>query len=177
MTGVETAIIVTAIAGTATAAYGAYQAGRTAQQQAKAQAAWHAYNARIAKKEAAAEREAARFEAGQQKRKAKQLLARQRVLIGASGVAMEGSPLLVAEDTAAQLALENINIRKRGLRRVSAFESRSILDISKASAAKSTAAGYGRAAVTEAGASILSGAAQTGYMGYEMGVWGKKPTT
>ena len=40
-----------------------------------------------------------------------------------------------------------------------ALETRSILDISKASAAKSRAAGFGRAAVTGAGSTILQGSA------------------
>jgi len=166
------AIITLAITGTAISAYGMYQQGRMAEQQAKQEAAWHQYNALIAKREAEAERQAVAFEAQQQKRKAKQLFARQRALIGAAGVTVEGSPLLVMEDTAAQLALENINIRMRGARRVSAYESRSILDISKASAARSVAGGYRRAGAWGAGASILTGAAQTGYMGYQTGMWG-----
>lgn len=168
MTGAEIAIIALAAAGTGMAAYGMYQQGKQAEQQAKAEAAWHSYNALIAKRGAEAERQAAAFEAGQQRKKAKQLLARQRALIGAAGVTVEGSPLLVMEDTAAELALENINIRMRGARRVSAYESQSILDISKASAAKSAAGGYRRAGAWGAGASLLSGAAYTGYMGYQM---------
>lgn len=172
MTGPEIAIIALAATGTAVGAYGIYQQGRMAAQQAKQEAAWHAYNAIIAKREAEAERQAVAFEAGQQRRKAKQLLARQRTLIGAAGVTPEGSPLLVMEDTAAQLALENINIRMRGVRRVSAYESQSILDISKASAARSAAGGYRRAGAWGAGASLLGGAGQIGYMGYGMGMWG-----
>lgn len=168
-----TAIILgLAIAGTAITAYGAYQEQKSAQQQSKAEAAWHTYNAKVAKRQEEAERAAVAFESKQQRRKAEQILARQRVLVGKAGVEMEGSPLLVAEDTAAQLALENINIRMRGIRRQEGFRSQSILDISKASAAKSRAAGFGRAAITSTGASILQGASQAGYQGYQMGVWG-----
>ena len=157
-------IIALAVAGTGVAAYGQYQQGKTAQAQAKAQSAWNMYNAKVAQREAEAEQKAAAFESEQQRRAAKTLLARQRVLIGGAGVEMVGSPLLVAEDTAAQLAKEAINIRLTGQRRVAAFKSRSILDVSKASAAKAAAAGYGRAAVIGAGSTILQGAAQTGYM-------------
>ena len=103
------------------------------------------------------------FEVGQQKKRAKTLLARQRALIGASGVEMEGSPLLVAEDTAAELAKEEVNIQLRGTRRAMGFESQSILDISKASAAKARAAGFGRAASTGAGATLLQGSTTTAY--------------
>lgn len=168
-----TAIIITlAATGTGLAAYGQYRAGKSAQQRAKAQAAWHAYNAKVAKRQAEAEQHAVAFESRQERRKAKQLLSKQRALIGAAGVEMVGSPLLVAEDTAAQLALETVNIRMRGARRTQAYKSQSILDISKAGAAKSAAAGYGKAAVVGAGASILSGAAETGYMyGKMKGKW------
>ncbi len=164
-----TQIVYAMIAGTAVSAYSTYQQKKSAQQQAKAQAAWNSYNAKVAQREAEAEKAAAAFEANQQKRSAKQLLARQRSLIGASGVEIEGSPLLVVEDTAAQLAKEQTNIRLRGERRVQGYKSRSILDISKASASKSAAAGYGRGAWLGAGATLLQGGAQAAYMGNQMG--------
>lgn len=175
MTGAEIAIISLAAAGAGVAAYSTYQAGRAAETQAKAEAAWHAYNAKVAQREAEAERQAGAFEAQQHARQAKQLLARQRALIGAAGVTPEGSPLLVAEDTAAQLALENAMIRQTVGRRVSKWQSQSILDISKAGAARSAASGYGRAAYTGAGAALLGGAAQVGFMGYDM--WGGARST
>jgi len=149
--------------GVGVSAYGQYQQGKQAERQAKAQAAWNLYNAKVAKRQAEAERVATAFEVGQQKKRAKTLLARQRALIGASGVEMEGSPLLVAEDTAAELAKEEVNIQLRGTRRAMGFESQSILDISKASAAKARAAGFGRAAVTGAGATLLQGSATAAY--------------
>ena len=108
------------------------------------------------------------FASRQQKKKASALLARQRSLIGASGVEMEGSPLLVAEDTAAELAKEAENLRLTGQRKSQAYASQSILDISKASAAKSRAAGFGRSAVIGAAGTSLQGAAQAGYMQYKM---------
>jgi len=169
MTGIETAILVTAIVGTSVAAYGQYRQNKQAQAQAKAQAAWHQYNAKVAQRQAEAERKAAQFKSEQQKRQAEALLGRQRAMIGASGIEMEGSPLLVAEDTAAQLAKEAQNIRLVGERRAQSYRSQSILDISKASAASSRAAGYGQAAVIGAGSTLLQGGVQAGYMGYKMG--------
>ncbi len=148
-----------AIVGTGIQAYGQYQQGKQAQAQAKAQAAWNLYNSKVAKRQADIERQATATDVQQQRKRAKTLLARQRSLIGKSGVQIEGSPLLVAEDTAAELAKEEVNIQLRGARRAMAFESQSILDISKAGAAKQRAAGFGRAAVTGAGASILGGSA------------------
>jgi len=165
-----TAIFIMAIVGTGVQAYGQYQQSKQAQAQAKAQAAWNLYNSKVAKRQAEAEQRAAAFESKQHKRKAEALLAKQRALVGASGVEMEGSPLLVAEDTAAQLAKEAVNIRLTGQRRVQAYRSQSILDISRASAATSRAAGYGRAAVIGAGSTLLQGGAQAGYLGYQMGV-------
>ena len=152
------------IAGTATAGYSAYQQGQTAKQQAKAEAAWHAYNAKQAEKEAEAERKASEQEAIQQKRQGEQIEARHRALRGGSGVTPEGSPLLVLEDTAAQLALENANIREQGMRRVSTYKSQSILDFSKASAVSKSASGYAKAGALKAGSSLLQGASGAAFM-------------
>lgn len=167
MSGYETHAL---IASTLVAGYSDYQQGQTAAQQARAQAAWHAYNAKVAEREADAERQAAEFEAKQHAREAKHLRSRQIAIIGKSGVTIEGSPLLVAEDTAAQLALENAMIRERGARSVSKWKSQSILDISKASAAKSAAGGYKMAGYLGAGTSLLQGMST----GYERDYWGKK---
>ncbi|GAF91420.1 unnamed protein product [marine sediment metagenome] len=152
------------IIGMGISAYSAVQQGRSAAAQAKQQAAWDDYNAKVAKREADAERKASDFEATQQSRAAKQLLARQRALIGASGVTPEGSPLLLAEDTAEQLAIEGANIRTTGERRVGAWTSRSILDTAKARAARASAPGYQKAGYLRAGSSILQGASRYNYM-------------
>lgn len=169
MTGLEPFIIPLLIAGVGVQAYGQYQAGKNAQSQAKAQSKWNLYNSKVAQREAEVERRANIFAAKQQKRKSKAFLAKQRALIGATGVEIAGSPLLVAEDTAAELAKEETNLRLTGQRRVSAFKSRSILDISRASAARSRAAGFGRAAVIGAGGTILQGAATVAFMGSQFG--------
>ncbi len=157
------AIIGLAAAGAATQAYGQYQQNKQAQAQAKAQAAWNLYNANVARREAEAERVATDFEVKQQRTAAERIKSRRRAAIGKSRLQPEGSPLLVAEDEAAELAKEETNIRLRGQRRVSAFESRSILDVSKASAAKSRATGFGRAAIIGAGGSIFGGAADIAF--------------
>lgn len=147
-----------ALVGTGLQAYGQYQQGKQAQSTAKAQAAWNLYNSKVAQRQAEVERQATAEDVRQQKKRAGSIQARLRAIRGASGLEMEGSPLLVAEDTAAELAKEEVNIQLRGTRRAAGFEAQSILDISKASAAKSRAAGFGRAAVIGAGGSILQGA-------------------
>ncbi len=158
MTGAEL-LLIAAVAGTGIAAYGQYQQGKTAQAQAKAQAAWNLYNSKVAQRQADIERQATTEDIRQQRKRAAILLSRQRALIGKSGLQMEGSPLLVAEDTAAELAKDRVNIQLRGGRRAMGFEQQSILDVSKASAAKQRAAGFGKAAVTGAGSTILQGSA------------------
>lgn len=154
-------------------AYGQYQAGKSAEKQAKAEAAWHAYNAEAAKKEEEAERQATAFEATQQRRVGKQVMATLRARRGATGVEMAGSPLLVAEDTAGQLALENAMIRMTGARRAARWRSQSILDIGKADMAGMRGTAARRAGTIGAGASLLSGAGMIGYTGYRMGTWGQ----
>jgi Tfp pilus assembly protein PilE len=161
MTGAEP-LVVLAVAGIAAGAsvqaYGQYQQNKTAQGQAKAQSAWNLYNSKVAKREAEAEQAANLFESKQQKKAADRLKARGRAIRGASGVDVEGSPLLVMEDTAEELAKEQQQTRISGTRRVSALESQSILDVSRASAAKARASGFGRAAPISAGGTLLSGA-------------------
>ncbi len=168
MTGAEIPLL---IAATATAGYSAYRQGKTAAATAKADAAWHAYNAKVAEREAQAERKAAEDEAIQHKRQADKLLARQRALVGKSGVTAEGSPLLVMEDTAAQLALENANIRESGLRRASAYRSQSILDFTKARTVSKSASGYAKAGLLSAGNSLLQGGAGVAYMRSQGSPW------
>lgn len=168
LTGGQLAIVGGIAVGTGVAAYGQYQQNRNAQSQAKAQSAINLFNSKVAKRQAEAEQKAAAFESKQAKKRAKALKGRQRALIGASGVEVEGSPLLVQEDTAAELATEAANIRTTGQRRVKAFESQSILDISAASAARSRARGFGRAAVTGAGSTLLQGGGQAGFAAHQL---------
>ena len=163
MTGAEFAIIALMAAGTATAAYGQYQEGKAANQQAKSEAAWHNYNANVAKREAEAEKEAGRKQGAAAARRADAFGKKQRSLIGASGVNVEGSPLLVMEDSAERFKLEEIEIRTQSQRRSAKWESQSVLDQFSASSAKSrgsAAASAGKWGA--AGTSLKGGAAAYG---------------
>lgn len=151
------AIAATAI-GTGISAYSQYQAGQMREAQAEARAKWQRYNAKVAQREAQARREATKYEALQHQRKARQLKARQRAAMGVSGIREEGSPLLVAEDTAEQLKLENLILQQRGNRRAQKYQQKSILDVSKSRFTEKTAPYYGRAGAMKAGASLLRGA-------------------
>ena len=168
MTMAATAIAIVAVVGAGISAYGQYQQGKSAQAQAKAQSKWNLYNAKVAQREKAAQEKANRFASAQQKKKSKAHMSRLKSLIGAAGVETEGSPLLAMEDTAAELAKEEQNLRISGQRKTARLESQSILDVSKASAAKSAAAGYGRQAVVGAVGTSLSGAASAGYQYKQM---------
>ncbi len=160
------AVAITAIVvGGGIQAYGQYQANKSAQAQAKAQSAWNLYNSKVALREKEAEEAATKFAVKQQQRRGKRLRGKAKAIRGASGVELEGSPLLVMEDTAAELAKEEVGIRVTGQRRAQAFQSRSILDISKASAARARAAGFGQAAITQPGATLLQAGGQAAFVG------------
>ena len=182
MTGFEIPLM---IAGTGVMAYSSYQQSQIARsqaesaaEQAKAEAAYHAYNAEVSSREAEAEQQATIQELQQHGRQAKQMLARQRALTGKSGVLMEGSPLLVMEDTASQLELEHNLMMEAGSRRAGQWQSQSILDIRKAgmSMTKSrnymkSAKSYGRMGVLGAGSSLLSGGSSIAYMRSQGSPW------
>ena len=157
----EAATILAQITGPAVSAYGIYQSGKQAQSQAKAQSAWNMYNAKVAQREKESQDAANLFTSRQQKKKSDAALARLR--LGGRGVTEEGSPLLFEEDQAAEYALEAQNLRLTGQRKSQAYASQSILDISKASAAKSAASGYGQAAAIGAGSALLQGGADAYY--------------
>lgn len=143
-------------------AYGAYQQGVDAKAQARQQAAFAEYNAKVAQQNAEAERKAAMEASKQHRRKAQQIMSRNRAILGKSGVAETGSPLLVMEDTANQLAMEEKNILERGYARSNAYKSQSILDTMKAGAYKQQGDTAYKAGLIGAGSSIL-----TGYGDYE----------
>ncbi len=164
MTGAEIAIIGLAVAGTSVAAYGQYQSGKNAQSQAKAQSAFNLYNSKLKLREKEAQDKANAFASAQSKKRAEAFQARFRSKRGGAGVGKEGSPLLIAENNAALFATEATNIRLTGERKSSTLKSQSILDVSMASAARSRASGFGRAAGIGAGATLLQGFAGAAFM-------------
>jgi len=89
---------VAAVAGTAVSVIGSLQAGSAQKKASERQAAYEAEQARIRE--------------DQERRKAKALLGRQRAAVGASGVTMEGSPLLTLMDTATEYEKDLLNIRR-----------------------------------------------------------------
>jgi len=145
------------IAATAFQAYSSYQQGVDARDQARSQAAMAEYNAKVARQQAEAERRNAEEAAKQHQRKASQIMARNRALVGKSGVAETGSPLLVMEDTANQLEMERGRILAAGYSRAGAYENQSILDTMSAKSYKQQGSNAYKSGLIGAGSSALSG--------------------
>lgn len=102
------------VAGSAMQAVGAIQQGEAAQAEADARAQANQYNAKVREMQAGIERQQANTREEQQRRKARQILGQQRGAIAQSGVAMTGSALDIAEESAARAELDALTIRYEG---------------------------------------------------------------
>lgn len=136
--------------GAVASAWGSIQAGR--QQQATAK-----FNAELETQRARAEMESAAYEEKQVRRERSRLLSRQAALYGKAGVKMEGSPLDVMAETAAESELEALMTRKYGA--VKAGQALSQAQIDRFMGRAGAQAGYLRAGTTllTAGGSLLRG--------------------
>ncbi len=140
--GAEIALIAAAAAATVSAA-GSLSA-------ASAQSKAARFNAKVADQNAAAARKQAEADAARQQRLIDRQLAKRRTAFGASGTTLEGSPLDLLEDVAAEGQLDVLGIRQQGLAQAREFN---------ISASQSRA--RGRAARSQgffqAGSTLLSG--------------------
>jgi len=139
---------VTALAA-AGSAYGAYTQGQN-------QAAMADYNAKLAERDARIAKQNAEHEASQKRRETQRLLGRQRALYGKAGVTMEGSPLMVQEETAAEGEMDALMIERGYALREQSYTAEATLHRMKGRTARSSgmwgagstlltaAAGYGR---------------------------------
>ena len=145
------AVVVSAV-GVVTSAYGQYEQGQ-------AQKKWGSYSAAVAERDAETARLNAEYEAGLQRKETQKLLGRQRALYGKSGVTLEGSPLLMMAETAAEGELDALMIERGGRTQAQGYRSEAILSRMKGGAAK-------RAGYYGAGSTLLTGAAR-GYSAYK----------
>ena len=99
--------IAAAVAAAGAGAYSADQQRRAGNQQAD-------YNAAVAEEDAKAAKAKAEYDELAHRENVRKILAAQRALYGKSGVSMEGSPLLVMEDTEKQGELDALAIRYGG---------------------------------------------------------------
>jgi len=100
-------VIIATVISAAASAYAAYSSGQ-AQKKARE------YSAKVAEQQGAVAQESAEAEAEDRRRRARYLLGEQLATAGASGVALEGSPLLAMVDSAVQEDLEARRIQYRG---------------------------------------------------------------
>lgn len=148
------AAVGTTIAGTAMQAYGQYREG-------KSQEAMHEYNAQVQANQAKQEEWAAAYDADMLRERGRKFRATQRTKYAASGVTMEGSPLLVLEDTARQIGRDVVMTRYGGQRRAGYYRSQSGLSLFKGREAM-------QAGRIGAGKSLLSGASTAFQRYYQM---------
>lgn len=183
------ALVVGATAAVASAGVGVASAASqaSAQRSANAAAAEQArvtseYNRRVAENQAAQARQAATVEEENYRRQVRAAQAANRAAIGASGVDMTGSPLLVLMDNASQAEMEAQRIRTAGLSQAAALESQADLESYYGAQAQNAAARQRQqigqqetAAYIGAGTSLLSSAGQLGYSYYGLKQFGKRP--
>ncbi|OPL13591.1 MAG: hypothetical protein AVO39_10350 [delta proteobacterium MLS_D] len=135
-------------ASTAVTAYSAIQQGQAQKDMAE-------YNAAVARANADAAVEAAAHEELQTREEARRLRGRMMALYGKSGITMEGSPLEVMADAAAEEELDVWAIRKTGSTKAARARSEAELSLMEGKARETS--GY-----LQAGSSLLSGAADYG---------------
>jgi len=160
--------LIASLAGAGVSAYGQYQQGEAAKAQARQERAWHAYNAEIARRQAIEAEQKALADAAQQRRQARQQLARMRAAYGASGVMMsEGSPLLQLEQAARDAQADVLNILRSGQIMAGQARSQAQLDLLAGRIARLRGRYAKVARRWQAGSTLLSGAgsALTDYYG------------
>jgi len=134
----------TAIAGTGVAVVSQIEQGES-------QKEWSEYNAAVAERDALAAQQSAEYDAEQKRKETEKLLGRQRALYGKAGVTLEGSPLLLMEETASEGELDALMIEREGKIRAGSYQSEAALSRMKGSSAQK--AGY-----YGAGSTLLTGA-------------------
>lgn len=142
------ALIISAVVSAGTAVYSADTQRRAGNQQAD-------YNAAVAEQDARAAKDKAEYDEKAHRENVRKILATQRALYGKSGLSMEGSPLLVMEDTEKQGELDALAIRYGG--DVASARSRSEANLARMTGRNNAYAAKG--GYIQAGSTLLSGAA------------------
>ncbi len=93
---------------------GQHQAGKAAERQAKNEAILQEHNAKLKEREATERQEAASVEERKHRKAGERLKARQRVQAGQAGVEPVGSLKKVQEETADELEIDALMIRRGG---------------------------------------------------------------
>lgn len=133
-----------AIAAAVVSAVGALSQAASARSAAK-------YNASVAERNGVVARQQAAANEDAQRRHAYRALGRIRAGYGAAGVTVEGSPLEVLEDSAAEAELDALNIRYKGELTAMGYQSEAELQRARGKAAMT-------AGIFKAGTALLGGA-------------------
>ena len=142
------AVVAAAVIAAGAGVYSADQQRRAGNQQAD-------YNAAVAEEDAKAAKAKAEYDEKAHRENVRKILATQRALYGKSGLSMEGSPLLVMEDTEKQGELDALAIRYGG--DVASARARSEANVAKMTGRNNAYAA--KAGYMQAGSTLLSGAA------------------
>ena len=156
--------------GTAVSAYGAYQQGQAAAQEAQNAATIMDYNAKAAEQEGKAQQMRASFEADKHSAMGEQLLAEQNVGFGKAGVLSgTGTAQVVRTETAKQLELDRLMILREGQEAVRGANASAAGMRLQGSSYRMQAKNAGRAGILSATSTVLSGIGSAGYTNYKMG--------
>ena len=149
------------IAGAAISAGSAIQQGAAAAEQARAQQKILEQNALLDERRAQAERDAAIDAAQKFEKKGRRLTGAQRVAYAKGGVlTIEGTPLVVMEETRRELEEDRLLILEEGFLRGEFRESEAFGKRFQGAAAKARGRAAAKGSVLAAGGSILTGASR-----------------
>lgn len=139
-------------------AAGSIQQGRVAHAEAKSQAAMSQYNARIMEREAEAIRQKAAFDQKRQAKEAERIKSRMRTKMAGSGVMQGvGTELLLEEEQAAELELDNLLIGYGAEVEARRAESQAKMDMAQGRIYRQRGRAARTAGYMGAGTSLLTG--------------------
>ncbi len=144
------------IAGVGLKVFASIREGQIAEAQGRFAKEISIRNQQALERQRKAELEAARIEESRATRKEKIIKARQRAIIGKTGVGLAGATLSALADTAAQFSIERNLILRRGLIRGRELRERGKIELAKGRHAFTLGRQAKRLSYIKAGASILS---------------------
>jgi hypothetical protein len=158
MTGIEVALAVTAVAGTLVQVAGAVQQAGAAKEQGRINQQIAERNAQISEEEARLAEKSAAFDEDRLREQGIRRRAAARAAAGAQGRSLEGSPLLLLAEDAADTEIDALSIRFGGARQAAALRSQAEVERLGGQAAGIKARNQATAAKFKAGSSVLTGA-------------------
>ena len=145
----------------------AHEQGKAIEAKAKSEAVWQEYNAKIAERDAVERQTAAASEESKFRKAAERKKARLRTQIGKTGILPIGSVELVAKESARELEIDALNIRRGGQIGAQALAAEATLSRLSGRSALLRGKAARRAGRTSAIATGLSGASQLTFMATE----------